>query len=190
MLKCLNVKMNKGFTLIELLVTALIFSIVIGAAMGVFVSAIKLQRYNLVHYQLLNQTSYAVEYMSRMIRMARKDDDGSCIGLGKNFEERLVPGSGGIVGLMFENYDGVCKSFFLKNGQLMDYDEERGGWFGDKILPLTSESLEVTDFNYIISDSDPGQPRVTVFLDIKAKGSGQQPGIKIQTIISQRNLDI
>ena len=68
---------NKAFTLIEMLVAALIFSIVIGAATGVFVSAIKLQRYNLAHQQLLSQVSYAVEYMDRAIRMAIKDD-GFC----------------------------------------------------------------------------------------------------------------
>jgi len=37
------------------------------------------------------------------------------------------------------------------------------------------------------------QPRVTIFFDIKGKGGGvkpeEQPRIKIQTTISQRNLD-
>ena len=65
---------NKGFTLVEMLVSFAIFSIVIGISTGVFASMIKSQKYSLDTNQLLNQTSYFVEYMSRAIRMAVKDD--------------------------------------------------------------------------------------------------------------------
>jgi len=168
---------NRAFTLVELLVTALIFSIVIGAAMGVFVSSIKLQRYNLAHQQLLSQISYAVEYIDRAIRMARKDEIG-CID-GSNYLETASS-------IKFATYHGQCWRFFLENGQLkIDRDGEE--------YDLTSDDFEVTSFNFQVSGDNAGdrlQPRVTVFLDIKAKGSGQQPRIKIQTAISQRNLDL
>ena len=185
MLKCLNVKMNNGFTLIEMLVTALIFSIVIGAAMGVFVSAIKLQRYNLAYQQLLSQASYAVEYMDRAIRMAVRDDDNTCGLAGQNY--RVSDGGRKIE---FKNYKRKCQGFFwdVTSDQLKAYILMSDI---DPALPLTSDDFEVMSFNFQVSGdgTDNDQPKVTIFMDIKAKGSGQQPRIRIQTTISQRNLD-
>ena len=186
----INMKMkilnkNKGLTLIEILVTALIFSIVIGAGMGVFVSAIRLQRYNLDHQQLLSQASYAVEYMARAIRMTVKDD-GFCGFAGQNYrvsdENRKIE---------FKNYKGECQEFFwdTSDNQLKVFKEII---FGEPLL-LTSDDFEITSFNFQVSGDNPGdnvQPRVTVSMDIKGKGPGQQPRIKIQTTISQRNLDL
>lgn len=182
MLKCLNVKINKGFTLIELLVTALIFSIVIGAATGVFVSAVKLQRYNLVHQQLLNQTAYTVEYMDRAIRMAIKDD-GTCGFPGKNYNYTASS-------IQFQTYDGVCQAFSLDSNS-NSIKATKTGANGYNNIDLTSDDFEVMSFSFQVSGDgiDNDQPKVTLFMDIKAKGSGQQPRIKIQTTISQRNLD-
>jgi len=84
MFKCLNIKMNKGFTLVEMLITALVFSIIVGVATGLFISAIRLQRYNLTYQRLLDQTSYVMEYTARAIRMAKKDI-GGCVPDGTNY---------------------------------------------------------------------------------------------------------
>ena len=65
-------KNGEGFTLIEILVVIVIFSIVLGAVIGIFISAIRIQRYYLASQKLLDQTSYVTEYMSRSIRMAKK----------------------------------------------------------------------------------------------------------------------
>ena len=82
-------KLNRGFTLIEMMITVLIFSVIVAAVIGVFVSAIRIQRYNLTYQQLLDQTSYAMEYMSRAIRMAVKEDHTImpfCISKDYNYE--------------------------------------------------------------------------------------------------------
>ena len=185
MLKCLNVKMNNGFTLIEMLVTALIFSIVIGAAMGVFVSAIKLQRYNLAYQQLLSQASYAVEYMDRAIRMAVRDDDNTCGLAGQNY--RVSDGGRKIE---FKNYKGDCQEFYLNTS--VDPNQlvaSKGTDFLD--IPLTSNDFNLSSLQFIVSgdvSGDSEQPKVRIFIEIEGNGSGQQPRIKIQTTISQRNL--
>jgi len=175
---------NNGFTLIEMLVAALIFSIAIGSIMGVFVSAIKLQKYNLVHQQLLSQVSYAMEYMERTIRMAVKDDN-TCGFAGQNYKA-----SDGNRKIEFKNYKGECQEFFLdvNDNQLKAYNRTDF----DSALALTSDDFEVTNFSInVIGDSlDNLQPMVTLFMEIKAKGSGQQPEITIQTTVSQRNLDL
>lgn len=170
---------SKGFTLIEMMVTVLIFSIVVGAVIGVFVSALQIQRYNLTYQQLLDQTSYAMEYMGRAIRMAVKDDGVGCISSGLNYQ-------GDTSRIKFVNYKGECQEFLLENNQLkVRFDS------GGKI-PLTSDDFNVTSLSFGISgesDADNLQPRVTIFMGIQGTDSKVQPKIAIQTAISQRNLD-
>ena len=87
MLKRLKKKkeVEKGFTLVEMIIAIFIFSIVFGAASGLFVSAIKNQSRTLANQQLLDQTSYTIEYIGRAIRMAKKDIEGSCISAKLNY---------------------------------------------------------------------------------------------------------
>jgi len=167
---------SKGFTLVEMLVTVLIFSIIIGTGTGVFVSAIKLQKYNLTHQQLLNQTSYVMEYIARAIRMAKKDVIG-CID-GSNYLETANS-------IKFATYNDQCWKFFLENAQLkIDKD--------GIIYELSSSDFQVSSFTVSVSGDvadDNLQPRVTIFMEIEGQGPGSQPRLKIQTTISQRNLD-
>jgi len=167
---------NKGFTLIEMLIATLIFSIVIGAAIGVFVSAIRFQKYNLTHQQILSQSSYAMEYMDRAIRMAKKDEIG-CID-GSNYLEATNS-------IKFVTYHNQCWRFFVQNGQLkIDKD--------GVVYDLTSDDFRVIDFNVNVTGDSLGdnlQPKVTILIEIEGDGLAPQPKIKIQTTISQRNLD-
>ncbi len=186
MFKCLNVKMNRGFTLIEMLITVVIFSIVIGTATGVFVSAIRLQKYNLAYQQLLDQTSYAMEYMGRAIRMAKR---GGCI-IGSNYYEGVDQGTGHSI--KFATYHNECWGFFLEDStKRLKVWKETGEGEGEYYL--TSDDFDVTSFNVVVSGDeidDDLQPRVTIFMEIQGRGSGYQPKMKIQTTISQRDLDV
>lgn len=179
---------SKGFTLVEMMVTVLIFSIIIGVVIGVFVSAIRMQRYNLAYQQLLDQTSYAMEYMSRAIRMAVKDD-GTCGFSGYNYIT-----SNGNTKIEFQNYEGDCQEFYLDTS--VDPNQlamSKGSDYLD--IPLTSDDFNVTSLSFKVTGA-PGsehgdnlQPRVTIFMKIQGKGLKLQPKMTMQTTISQRNLD-
>lgn len=181
-------KKNKnGFTLVEIIVALAIFSIIIGITSGVFLSGIQAQRKTLASQDLLDQTNYALEYMSRALRMARKELSApGCLSQnGLNYE--ITRGG---KGLKFINYQGVCQEFFwdINTNRLK---ESKGGF--EEFL--TSADFEIKSFNIKLageSESDTDQPRVTLFLKIKGKGQKpeEQPEIKIQTTISQRSLDI
>ncbi len=185
-LRCSKVKTEKGFTLIELLVAMTVFLVIIGAASGLFVSAIMAQRRTLTLQELLDQTSYVMEYMSRALRMAQKESNaGVCLSSrGLNYEKTR---SGR--GLKFINANGICQEFFWdSNNQLKESKTGTEEY-------LTSAGLEIIFFKIDLSgesQTDDIQPRVTVFLDIKGKVGKPEsrPEIKIQTTVSQRNLDI
>lgn len=182
---------QKSFTIVELLVALAIFSLIVGSASGIFVSAIRAQRKALAQQELLDQTSYLMEYISRSVRMARKELSApDCLSEhGLNYattSSRVISGktySG--LGLRFRNYQGICQEFFVDSQMLKEWKE---GYL--EPLPLTSGNLKVNSFNVNLvgqSQDDDLQPKVTVFFEIEGR---EQTKIKIQTSLSQRNPDI
>jgi prepilin-type N-terminal cleavage/methylation domain-containing protein len=176
---------SAGFTLVEMLVVAVVFVMLMVGIMGIFVSAVKIQRYTLTAQHLIDQGSYAMEYMSRMLRMAKQDDvSGSCTGLpNSTYNLNTVPTTT-VNGLFFKKYDdATCKAFFLNTGMLYEYDGSRA----DHILFLTSSKIEVVNFSAYVHTGS--QPRVTIYLELKGKGVDPQPKMKLQTTVSQRDLN-
>lgn len=174
--------MTKSFTLIEMLVSIAIFSIIITVFSGIFVSASKTQRANLDLNEMLNESNYAMEYMSRAIRMAQKDVTGSCACLKCNYKINSSKNE-----IAFLNYDDVCQKFYLQGNQLMESKSNSSS-------PLTSNKFKVTNFKIQEMGWDQNdliQPRVTLALEIQTTDPSYQPiTIKIQTTVSQRNLDV
>jgi prepilin-type N-terminal cleavage/methylation domain-containing protein len=173
----------KGFTLMELLVVIAIFSIAIGSITGIFISGLSSQRRILAEQDILNQISYAIEYMGRAIRMAKKDDISisgqtkNCLSGNKvNYE---TPTESEI---KFRNYLNQCQRFYLSSNQI--FEEKEG-----TVLALTSPKIKVNTLKFKIfgeSQDDTYQPRVTIFMEIESSGKKLQ----FQTTISQRDLDV
>ena len=193
---------QEGVSLIEMLAAVAIFAITVGAISGIFISAIRTQRRILAIQELLDQTSYVLEYMGRALRMARKELTPTaecpkvttdCLSqAGLNYE------TSGNQDLRFLNYTCVCQRFFLEaaTGRL----KEQKGWTLSGGFPiggtenyLTSDKLQVNSLKFNLSGesgSDTLQPRVTIFLEILGRGTTERPKIQIQTSISQRPLDV
>lgn len=170
--------MKKAFTLIEMLVVIGIFSLVAGSISGLFISGIISQRKILATQELMDQTSYVLEYMSRALRMAKKDLNGTCIPAKTNYQKLSN-------GIKFLNYNTQCQQFYLDGTQLKERKDVT-------TLPLTSNSIKVNYFRIQLSgetQDDKVQPRVTIFLEVEGRGKNP-PKIQIQTSISQRDLDV
>lgn len=195
----LNINIQKGYTLIEIMVAVAIFFGVLVAPTGFLIVSLKSQMRTLASQELLDQTSYVLEYVSRALRMAKKDKNASCIDLNSNYrktDSRILAGvtySG--PGIKFESYHDtpVCQEIFLdeSDGRLKESKN------GAAPLPLTSDDLEVLSFNVSGEESwdqyDNSQPRVTFSLEVKGGKNLKpeiQPKMRIQTTVSQRNLDV
>ena len=180
---------NEGFTMIEMVVSVGVFFIIIGMVSGIFLSTVRGQARTLAFQELLDQTGYTIEYMGRSIRMATRATDDSCITNGFNFEKTSTGGGGGI---RFIDYNRNCIEFYM-DSSVHQLKKKKNN---DPPLDLTSPSLEIVSFN-IGPDSSWGelskkQPRVTMFLEVKgirAVRPEYQPVVKIQTTISQRNMN-
>jgi prepilin-type N-terminal cleavage/methylation domain-containing protein len=185
-------KSSAGFTLPELLTGVTLFSLIIGITSGLFISAIRAQRKSLAYQELLDQTSYLQERMSRALRMAKKDLSGDCITQGKNYEN---PG-GDNSKIRFLDYEIRCHEFFQDGDVLKERkssDESAAGL--GFATPLTGSNLKIITAKFHLtgeSQTDNLQPRVTILLKVKGVGEKpeEQPEIIIQTGVSQRNLDV
>lgn len=157
-----------------MLVAIAIFVFTVASVSGVFVTALKAQRRSIAYQQLLDQSSYLMEYMSRSIRMAKKDISGLCTGTAKlNYEF-----SGQC--LKLRNYKDQCQQFCLDGSRIKN---EKGEY-------LTSNGLNVSSFSVTLSgatQNDDIQPIAIISIDIQGKADA---AIKIQTSVSQRNLDV
>ena len=194
--------MNKGFTLVEVLVGITIFVLVISISIGFFVHVIQSQRKVLTYQELFDQTSFIMEYMTRGIRMAKRQRTATepispqCIPIGRNYE--LVGGSPSHI--RFIRHDRtlpppsfVCYEFRL-TGTTLETRRDGGAW-----TPLTSPRLEVVNLRFRIEGDGvevgreaQRQPRVTIILEVRGReyDIDRRSLIHFQTTVSQRDLDI
>lgn len=163
----------------------MIFSTVVLIVTGIFISVLRVQRNVLATQEILDQTSYVLEYMSRALRMARKDLSGTCLStIGLNYE-LTYSGSG----VKFIDYNNNCTEYYLQDNRI------KKAVGGDMLAELTSAKLKVNYFLVYIdgaSQNDKKQPRLTFSFEIENQRLplNQRPQLRFQTTISQRNLDI
>ena len=182
---------NRGYTLIEVLVSVAVFGVIIAGPTGLFVLSLRNQNMSLALGETIDNTSHAVEYISRALRMARKDRDGNCITQNYNFENPSADTSK----IMFLNYQGCCQEFSLSGSQIMQRKSSDGTTANfDSGAYLTSDDLAITNFQFLIvgeGQADNLQPRVTMIFHIAKDSAGTGlPAINVQTTVSQRNLDV
>lgn len=193
--------MNKGLTLVELLIAITIFGVLVTGLINLFIAAMDAQASVLQNQEMLNQSSYAIEYMDRAIRMALLDETGDCTGSANtNYGT-----SGGIFFLSFDTtvplpdaYDGYrCKKFYLENNVLkeMKSSTNSAANFPASGTELTSSKLKINSLNLTVAGDviDTSQPFVTLTMNIQSNSTRRLnpiPSMILQTSISQRNLNI
>lgn len=193
---------NKGFSLIELVVVLTLFLIIGAVTVNIFISIVKNQRRVVEEQELLNQVSFASEYMSKALRSAIADPNGACLGVSGRVY--LLPFSrcpNGTLeacnGIKFvdSSDNNACKEFFLdisvnpinpplreiKNGVTQNLLSDKliikHGRFiinGDKAL-------------HVVASGGATQPKVTFLLEVST--AANQSKKIIQSTISQMIAD-
>lgn len=191
----------------ELVVVMAIFLFVIGAALIIFLSIIENQRSILVQIQTLNQVSYAQEYMSKALRMAKRQTSENCIEDGFIYLLTRPDGSGTYRGVKFLNQsikdaDGnpQCQEFYIGENKIL-YEVEWANGSASTPVPLVSQNMQLEEFYFSVNglnirggavcqspcgantdQANPVQPRITIVLKTKNQA--------FQTTVSQRNLNV
>lgn len=177
---------QKGFTLIELLVAVSVFSLVAAISTNFIFYSINIQRRALAQQTMLDQMSYAAEYMTRALRQAKKElqNPPRCLSVrGLNFEI----GAGGR-SISFVDANGQCRTLFLENGAVQ---ERIAGGSGIALTPSTIEIVALTFATRGEGQGDALQPRVTFAFKARIKGVREefQYELSLQSTVSQRRYD-
>jgi prepilin-type N-terminal cleavage/methylation domain-containing protein len=185
---------NKGYTLVETLVSIVIFSFLSVGVVNVFVSAMKTQTRILYNQELMEQSSYSLEYMGKLLRMVKKDVTGDCTGTAN---ENYGVASDQITFLVYDTKEGeyMCRRFSLADGVISESkstDETAENLA--TASEITSSKVNVTEliFNVIGDSEDDAQPKTTILIRMEptSQSLSENLGIVVQTSISQRQLDI
>jgi type II secretory pathway component PulJ len=161
---------RKGFTLVEVLVSTFFMAMMMIVVSGILVHNLRLQQFSLERQELLSEVSYALEYMSRSIRMARPGDETNYTINGDSIE--------------FNHYESGTQKFYLANDKLY---EQKGVL---DPVNLTSDKLKVHAFDILVQgDESQQQPLVTIIIEASLVDDADA-SIKVQTSISQRSLNI
>jgi len=177
---------GSGFTIVELLVTISIFFVIIVAFVNTFAFSLREQSKNLEMTNILNNASFASEYISKALRMAQKDKTGVCVGTAKHNYSEDAGGNPTSV-IKFLNGEGKCQEFLLDGNEIkvkfvgIDADS----------TPLTASSIIVEDLKFKVQGDGQGdglQPKVTFVFKMRTENM-KTPFI-FQTTVSQRALDV
>lgn len=174
---------SAGFSLLELVVALGIFILMVLAMGGIFSQVIASQRAVIANKNVQESLSYALEVVAKELRSARRDNfDGSPDCFGAANDERIYASSSGE--LLIQNKSQQCVKYYLNNATLMRWASSTPN---PVIASTTSSQVRITGFDFLISDDDVSQPRVTLKLEAEAaSGPASKQKFKVQTTISSR----
>lgn len=159
---------QKGFTIVEMLISIGLFVTVITVTSAAFLVGLRAQRQIISILNANDNASYAMEVMSRDIRM------------GKTFFSPLSEI------LTFLNYKGEAVVYRLNNNAI-----ERS-IAGDDFQTLTASNVRVLRLDFHVTGEkrfDNEQTRITITIQISTKYGAQEVITNLQTTISPRELE-
>ena len=181
-----KLKSVKGVSLIELIVSVAIFSVLILSATGIFKMVIDGQRSSISAQNVQENMRYAMEKMSKEIRMAQVSNQ-DC---GSGATNKVFNTANGGEVLYFKNQNGKCITYYLNAGRLKVTVSD--GLISEADGFVTPAKIEVSNLKFyvnddLIGDSPSVQPYVVMVMDVRAIGQAiHEQKMKIQMTISSR----
>lgn len=185
-----KIQNEKGISLVELVVAVSIFSLVMLAATGIFINAMKAQKAIITMQNVANNTRYVMEFMAKEIRMAQVDvsnlDQTFNDGAGSKLNDSNSPSSD----ISFISFGGDKIKYSFSGGKVLRSNITSAS-AADDDQPISSDEFLITDLNFNLNDWDltvgpsAAAPFVTIFIRAKFK-SGVGKEIDMQTSVSPR----
>lgn len=182
-------KKQNGFTLIEMMVSLALFGVVMMVAVGAFLSIIDANRKAQALQTSIDNTFFAFEHITRLIRTGTTYD---CEAFG-TLDTHDCNG-----GTEFQFLDDTGRTIRIRvlggviQQQTRDTTGTWGSWFS-----LTAPDLDVKNLIFHVNDSEPLssgnllQPTVTILVSgVVNEGKKTETDIELQTTVTQRVLDL
>lgn len=171
--------------MIELIVVIALFSILALSAAQIFKMVVDGQRGSISAQNVQENIRYAMEKMSKEIRMAQISNQ-SCYSLATY---KVFNTANGGSELYFKNKNSDCVNYYLENGRLKIMVGQGASAVADFMTPT---KIVVSNLKFYVDDDLIGvfhgkQPYVTMAMDAQAVGQAiHEQKMKIQMTISSR----
>jgi len=175
--------MNRGFTLTELITAIAVFVVVMTISMGSLINITEANRKTKTLKIVLNNLNLAVESMSKEIRFGRNYNCGST---GDLTLPRNCTGSGDSQ-FNFLSSGGLLVNYRFNNNSIEKQVD------GEGYIAITAPEIVIEDLVFLTvgaGTSDTLQPKVLIKVKSHAGIAGEQSDLTLQTLVSQRFLDI
>ncbi len=190
-----GIKNKGGFTLIEMMVSVAIFAIVVTSGMGALTMILKSYRYSQSEKKSADSLSYVLENMTREIRLGHNYYAGSDLG-GANsddFKSGVIKleEEGSLIGFQASDNRGYVIYHIKDNEIWKKFIREGGNTTDFSLTDKTQVVLNNTRVTVMNTDKeDMKQPIVWIQLSASVPGKDDNNVKVIQTLVSQRDLDI
>ena len=176
---------QKGFTLIEMLVSVAIFTFVMLIATSSIFTIVTANKKAESLRLVMDNLDFALESITRNIRTGNAY---SCLSGGSSGGSEIGNCSQGATGFEFvsNQSNGASIEYYLSNGKIM---EDETGWSNPVSITAAEIQIYSLEFYLIGSGKDMLQPRVLMTVIGTAGTSTTQTQFKIQTTLSQRQID-
>ena len=178
---------KKGFTLIEMLVSVSIFTLVMLIAVSAVFTIVASNKKAESLKSVMDNLNFALENMTRNIRTG---SNYSCVDTGGN-----CPGGDTSFSFTPNQSTDETIEYSISNGQIMETDQlANGSWTSPYALTASEISVTKLEF-YLVGSGGQGtfgaglQPRVLMTVIGTAGTSTTATQFKIQTTLSQRQID-
>lgn len=183
-----KIQNEKGIGLVELVVAVAIFSLVMLAATGIFINAMKAQKAIIAKQNVANNMRYVMEFMAKEMRMAQVPANSDL-----TFNDGAgVPSK--LDGTTVDSINFYITAALTPVTYLLDNEKVKRKLGAGGNEPISSEEILITGLSfkinswYISPDTVPNPrpaPLITIFMKAKAKnGAGGE--VELQTSIAPR----
>lgn len=167
--------------MVELLVVVALFALIVITSTQIFQMVLEGQRNAVAAQNVQENIRYALEVMSKELRMA-KQSDVECMAAGTN---KVYNISDDNAILYFKNKDDQCVSYYLESGRLKINRNSIINFITPSDIVVSNMKFDVVD--NLIAGEFTIQPTVTIELDVYNEGKDMhKQNLKIQTTISSR----
>lgn len=186
-------KISRGTTIIELLVAVAIFSITMAEVANIFANAVRNQKRIIERKDLLDNTRYAMEFMTKELRMAQVNSANTALTF-KIDSVNAFNNEDFSSAIIFANSSGDTVKYFLSGSKIM-----RNAVNALAVPPLdtgdqevSSPEIKITRLDFLINTwkleglplSSLTAPTITIF--IKAENLTSTSSLNLQSVVTPR----
>lgn len=188
-------KNQSGFTLIEIMVSVSIFAIIMVVGMGALVNVTQSYQVSHKEKEVHDSLNFILESMTREIRLGKNHRIFASLPLSIDPQTPGTNGSGNSIGFLANDGRGyfvysfgvdgkIQRSVYsLSTGQLI----QRDNLSSKEIVDIVNLRFSIIGMNSY-SSGDLLQP--AIMIQVQARAKGETRVSTIQTLVSQRSLDV